>query len=739
MTDSSRASLFHRQILSEMIRFFIPGLVLLLGGLWFYYHLALDAEVEQLKQQELKQIKQVKQGLLKDLHSAINDLVILSELEEIRDLNQSNHQLALQYLQQHFMVFSRHRGLYDQIRYLDEHGMETIRVNFNNGEPERVADEALQDKSKRYYFRDSFRLERNQIFISPLDLNIEHGKIEQPYKPMIRLGMPVYNREGSKTGVILLNYFAQLLLDTIEQFNREHQSSTMLLNAEGYWLSHPDPERSWGFMFQRDETMSRYNPVEWAQVRFLDAGQIQTTQGIFSHITLYPTGKEILSSAGLATAFSGATSQRYSRDDMWKLVSHINNETLSERADQVQFWAAIHGSVLLLLLLTFSWWRAYTSFNSQLTAQALAEHHQRHAATIASAKDAIITINSHGNVIDFNPAARSLFELDRTQAIGQNIADLIIPAEYREGHIKALANSNHQSYHDGKAHLEAVAQTISGRHFPVEISTVRIQQDDNYIYTAFITDISERKSHEESIRSAKRQLEIKVNQRTQELMKINQNLQQQIVERVRTEERLKYAQEELERSNQRLAEHAAKDGLTGIANRRTFDNRIKEEWRRGQRSHQSVALILFDIDFFKRFNDNYGHLAGDECLRLIGELLQNSPFAQRASDLVARYGGEEFVVVLINTDLQHAIQIGEQIRKEVEALKILHEYREDDMPALITISLGVSSLQPDNHNSPEDLIEAADKALYRAKSNGRNQLISSQDTPADLPPHTGER
>ncbi|WP_415718348.1 diguanylate cyclase [Maridesulfovibrio sp.] len=161
------------------------------------------------------------------------------------------------------------------------------------------------------------------------------------------------------------------------------------------------------------------------------------------------------------------------------------------------------------------------------------------------------------------------------------------------------------------------------------------------------------------------------------------------------------------------------DGLTGIANRRSFDQTLEQEWGRGRRNGSVLSLIMIDIDNFKAYNDNYGHGAGDECLRLVARAIQSS--LSRSGDFVGRYGGEEFVVLLPECENDGALAVAENIRCKVEELNILHEF--SGTADHITISLGVKSMLCEGENGAE-LLHKADQALYCAKENGRNRLVT---------------
>jgi len=170
------------------------------------------------------------------------------------------------------------------------------------------------------------------------------------------------------------------------------------------------------------------------------------------------------------------------------------------------------------------------------------------------------------------------------------------------------------------------------------------------------------------------------------------------------------------KSYQDLLRHqSTMDGLTGLPNRRAFDELLAHEWRRGARLESPLSLILMDIDHFKQYNDHYGHLAGDECLRQVGKALAS---VGRSIDFVGRYGGEEFVCVLPHTDADGALNVAARLQSAVGSLGIAHNH--SSASDKVTVSLGVATSIPDQKTSPEDLIEDADRMLYKAKEDGRN-------------------
>jgi len=270
--------------------------------------------------------------LVNDLSAIVSDLMILAKENELlllldgpKEIDKTKQSLAKEYI-----LFSRHKKIYDQIRYLDATGREVVRVNFNQGYPVIVSKNDLQSKAGRYYFRDTFRLGPGEIFISPFDLNLEGGQVEQPLKPMIRLGTPVFNSRGQKRGIVILNYLGKKMLDRLERDNSEEVTS-MLLNAGGFWLKGTSPELEWGFMFpdRKDRTFGQAFPQAWQRISESVSGQFETSEGAFAFTTIYPLVE--IQKIHLDSGNSSSNNRSY----YWKLVARVPPAVLKKISHRV--------------------------------------------------------------------------------------------------------------------------------------------------------------------------------------------------------------------------------------------------------------------------------------------------------------------------------------------------------------------------------------------------------------------
>ncbi|WP_343186693.1 diguanylate cyclase [Anoxynatronum sibiricum] len=195
------------------------------------------------------------------------------------------------------------------------------------------------------------------------------------------------------------------------------------------------------------------------------------------------------------------------------------------------------------------------------------------------------------------------------------------------------------------------------------------------------------------------------------------------------EEKIRQRTLELTNTNRKLMLMSRTDALTGADNRRSFEEKLQKEWHRLKRENQPLALIMSDIDFFKEYNDQFGHPEGDACLRQVAAAIGKT--LRRETDVLARYGGEEFIIMLPNTDMAGACRVAEKIRKNVEALQIKHPYSQ--IHRVITVSFGVAAATPSRATTPEALVRRADQALYAAKQQGRNCVVLT-DEQHTIPP-----
>jgi len=194
----------------------------------------------------------------------------------------------------------------------------------------------------------------------------------------------------------------------------------------------------------------------------------------------------------------------------------------------------------------------------------------------------------------------------------------------------------------------------------------------------------------------------------------------ELIARVNIHLQIRELHESLKEKNRQLKEMANRDGLTGLYNHRYFQETISKDFQRAVRYHESLSCVMFDIDHFKKFNDTYGHQAGDMVLKTLGGLIEE---LVRDSDLAARYGGEEFILLMYHTAPKEALMVAERLRKAVEQ----HKFHADDLVLTVAISAGVASFPHLEIANAKTLIECADKALYRAKEEGRNRVVVFKD------------
>lgn len=267
--------------------------LLLMANLIFYglYIDQKNQKMDMLKNSAENLLLRQKQIIAKFSDTIINDLRIIINHHELLAMIENNDLQPQDNLIHDLIQFAKFERTYDQLRYIDEDGKEIIRINFNDGKPESVETNQLQNKRDRYYFRDTIRLEKNRIFISPMDLNIEKGVIERPLKPMIRIGTPIFNRNGETKGILIINYLAKNLLDSFDDLGETGRM--LMLNRNGYFLKGMAPSEEWGFMYpdRIHDTFDKKFPGTWEEIRNNIKGSVENGLGLFTFDTVYLSGK----------------------------------------------------------------------------------------------------------------------------------------------------------------------------------------------------------------------------------------------------------------------------------------------------------------------------------------------------------------------------------------------------------------------------------------------------------------
>jgi diguanylate cyclase (GGDEF)-like protein len=253
--------------------------------------------------------------------------------------------------------------------------------------------------------------------------------------------------------------------------------------------------------------------------------------------------------------------------------------------------------------------------------------------------------------------------------------------------------------------LNQVSQRIAQGDFSHRVKAPRIQEL-SMLANSFNQMSQELQQSQQQLEEYSKSLEQNVSDRTQEL-------QQEVERRATAEAALQSANDELKRL-------AYLDGLTQIANRRWFDERLQQEWYRMKRERRPLALIFCDVDYFKQYNDTYGHQMGDECLCAVARAVATA--VQRSADLAARYGGEEFAVLLPETNLVGATIMAQAIQAHIQQLQLPH--KQSQVSQHVTLSFGIASLIPNSSTTPEEFLSQVDQALYQAKMEGRDRIAA---------------
>ncbi len=513
-----------------------------------------------IQENEVVQIDLARKSIERDLKAILPDIEVLVNERHVQQYINLPLEPARQLVEQEFWSFSRNKRIYRQIRLLDKSGMEVVRIDNLDGTPSIRNKSDLQDKHDRYYFRESINLAPGELYISPMDLNIDKGEIEIPHHPTIRFAMPVYDDQDNLHGVIVLNYKAVNLLNNFDEMLDGSYGHIALLNQKGYWLRSHKPDREWGFMYDNTIQFGNNHPDEWRHISENDHGQIKTSGGLFSFASIYPLNL-IGGYKGLDSGHPHDQQSSY----VWKIVSDVPDTILYANYRNQLFGPS--GLIWLLLTVMGVITSLYLA-QTYIERKKLRKEKELHAKIYNTSTDGIIITDANERIIDINDAFESISGFSREEVIGKRPGIFSSGKHSDEFYIELWRTIDGKGYWEGEIYNRHKDGGIYTEW--IRISSIKDEKNRTTNYIALISDITHKKSTEEQ-----------------------------------------------------LLKHAHHDPLTGAHNRLSFDQRFRHDLALAERNNRKLAILYIDLDKFKPINDTYGHQAGDVVLQKVVERISS--------------------------------------------------------------------------------------------------------------------
>lgn len=506
LNTGSPKNSWSRQFTWHFLRLCIPLVLVLAVVLWLLHRTEVEAALAITQASEKQSIQLA--GLTIDTVLGVlrGDALYLAEHSSLQQWLNTGDPAVQAHLSADFLAFARHRERYDQVSFLDEQGQEVVRINWNHGQPTAVPTQQLQGKLAHYYVQNTLALNQNAMLMSPFDLNIEQGVIEQPIKPTIRFSAPVFDNEGRKRGLIVINYLGQRLLNRLRAISKQYDDRLWLLNAEGYWLMGSRPEMEWGFMYP-DRQMLRfdreYGEAMWSSIlRGAQRDQWEHGNGLFTYAKITPVeAQDIIS------------------DNHWILATYLPTSVLATKTADYARNLVMGFMALSLLLALFSGVIANHVVRRQQAEDGIRASEDRFRRLLNLAPDAIVIMDRDGHIILVNAQAEQWFGYTRDELVGQPI-DQLVSERFRDRYAinwrRYLAKPAIQSMG-----LELYGRRNDGSEFPVEINLSPMETDQGLLVTSIIRNITARKENERKIQ----QLNSSLRTRSKELEVINKELE----------------------------------------------------------------------------------------------------------------------------------------------------------------------------------------------------------------------
>lgn len=650
-------------LLKRFVFIYLPIVLVLSIALLVSIWVDDQRRIERVSVREDARVSIARDVVAQDFAAALTDVRLVAQQPLLKLYLDGGPAAPSDQMADYFLALAAETDRYVQLRYLDKDGHELVRVDYNEGEGVVVPTAQLQDNHDLSYVDETLKLAAGEIYVSPMELNIERGQVERPYKPVIRFSTPVYDSAGDKKGMVLLDYAgARLQRRFREAMEGGDPHSALLLNQDGYWLSSPEPEDEWGYALGRpDLTLARVSPEVWRALVANDRGTARTSEGLFVYTTVHPLAHAARAAGkGERTRPIASSTQDY----YWKLVSFVPDNVLFSASFYNQTGGRALFALAYVLLAVVSWTLAVVTLRRKRAEEALSKTYEEIEDLYDHAPCGYHSLDGDGLIVRINQTELEWLGYRREEVMGKMHFIALLTLQAQEAFHESFLRFKEQ----GEVRdLEVELVRKDGSIFPVLLSATAARDARGRFVMSRSTlfDLTERK-------------------------------------------RLELA----------LARQARTDVLTGLNNRRYFFELAERELARSKRHVQDFALLMLDVDHFKFINDNYGHDAGDEVLRKLSKVCDET---LREVDIVGRIGGEEFAALLSGATCVQALAAAERLRLAIESTVVSLQER----AVCFTVSIGVTSLMP-NDEGVDELLKRADQALYRAKRGGRNRVCSDE-------------
>jgi signal transduction histidine kinase len=366
------SSLHPGRLVALMISIFA---VLMIVSLYSAINIEIQTHEEGVVSSELAKVESIAVFFDDEIEEMVSDLKISSSYQEVRHIADgiqgADNRTLLSDLEGEFLSMTASKQVYDQLRYIDDSGMEMVRVNYNNGSPYVVPSDELQDEKDRYYVSDILDLREGEIFFSSVDLNIEFGQLEEPYKTIVRIGTPVYSSQGEKKGMVIVNYLIGNVLDKLEYVYSGLGSKVLLANNDGYWMRGISKEDEWGFMLagHEDRVVKNRFPELWKQMTSGNpVGYMWTDAGLVTYYRFHPLEGVHVSNIGSQQSSGIDTGNTAGNEYIWFIMTLVDNDTYYSH--YLDHSLPVIGFFLVLLLIAgLLSWRLYIIMRSRETAE----------------------------------------------------------------------------------------------------------------------------------------------------------------------------------------------------------------------------------------------------------------------------------------------------------------------------------------------------------------------------------